>query len=39
MVVPLYSASVLDNATVGCFLLLQVIAPPPSEKKNPDVER
>ena len=37
--VPLYSASVLDSATVGCFLLLQEIAPLPREKTNPDVDR
>jgi len=27
IVTPLYSASVFDNATIGCFLLLQLTAP------------
>ena len=36
---PLYSASVLDSATVGCFLLLQEIAPLSTEKTKPDVDR
>ena len=36
---PLYSASVLDKATVGCFLLLQVIAALPSENMKTLVER
>ena len=36
---PLYSASVLDSATVGFFLLLQEIAPQPRENTNPDVDR
>ena len=35
---PLYIATVLDNVTVGCFLLLQEISPLPREKKNPDVD-
>ena len=38
-VVPLYSASMLDTANVGCFLMLQEIAPLPREKTNPDVDR
>ena len=38
MAAPLYSASVLDNANVGCFLLLQEIALLSSEKANLDVE-
>ena len=32
---PLYSASVLKREMVGCFLLLQDIAPLPREKTNP----
>jgi hypothetical protein len=32
IVAPLYSTSVLDNATIGCFLLLQLTTPLP--KKN-----
>ena len=36
---PLYLASVLDSATVGCFLLLQQIAPLPMENTNLDVDR
>ena len=35
---PLYSTSVLDNATVGCFLLLQLIAPLPKENMKPLVD-
>ena len=38
-IVPLYSASVLANVTVGYFLLLQEIAPLPRENTNPDVDR
>ncbi len=34
----LYSTSVLDNATVGCFLLLQLIAPLPKENMKPLVD-
>ena len=36
---PLYSASVLDNASVGCFVLLQEITPLLREKMNSDVDR
>ena len=36
---PLYSASVLDKATVGWFLLLQAIAALPWENIKPDVDR
>ena len=39
MVAPLYSAFVLDNANVGCFLLLHEVALLPREKKNPEVDR
>ena len=39
IVAPLYSASLLDKATVGCFLQLQEIAPLPREKTNTDVDR
>ena len=35
---PMYSAYVLDSATIGCFLLLQETAPLPREKTNPDVD-
>ena len=35
MGMPLYSTSVHDNAMVVCFLLLQEIAPLPSEKTKP----
>ena len=34
---PLYSASVLDRAMVGCFLLLQDMAPLPRENTNLEV--
>ncbi len=34
----LYFASVLDSATVGCFLLLQLTAPLPKENKKPLVD-
>ena len=37
MATSLYSASVLDNATIGCFLILQEIAPLSSEKTKLDV--
>jgi hypothetical protein len=35
---PLYSASVLDNATVGCFLLLQLTTPLPKKNMKPLVD-
>jgi len=35
---PLYSASVLDNAIVGYFLLLQLTAPLPKENMKPLVD-
>jgi hypothetical protein len=35
---PLYSASMLDNANVGCFLLLQLTAPLPKENMKPLVD-
>ena len=38
MIAPLYSAFVLDNVIVYCFLLLKEIAPLPREKTNPDVD-
>ncbi len=38
IVAPLYFASVLDNATVGCFLLLQLTAPLPKENMKPLVD-
>ncbi len=34
----LYSTSVLDNATVGCFLLLQLTTPLPKENMKPLVD-
>ncbi len=34
----MYSASVVDNAIVGCRLLLQEMAPPPIMKTNPVVD-
>jgi hypothetical protein len=34
----LYSTSVLDNATIGYFLLLQLIAPLPKENMKPLVD-
>ncbi len=34
----MYSASVVDNAIVGCRLLLQEMAPPPIMKTNPMVD-
>ena len=37
--VPLYSAPVVDNATIGYFLLLPVMAPLSREKTNMDVDR
>ena len=39
IVAPLYSTCVLDNATIGYFLLLQEIAPLPMEKTNLEVNR
>ncbi len=33
----MYSASVVDNAIVGCRLLLQEMAPPPIMKTKPVV--
>ena len=38
IVVPLYLGSVIDSATVGCFLLLQDIALLSREKKNLEVD-
>jgi hypothetical protein len=35
---PLYFASMLDSATVSCFLLLQLIAPLPKENMKPFVD-
>jgi len=32
---PLYYASMLNNATVGCFLLFQLTAPLPKENMKP----
>jgi hypothetical protein len=34
----MYLASVVDNAIVGCHLLLQEMAPPPIMKTNPVVD-
>ncbi len=34
---PLYSASVPDNATIGCFLLLQLTTPLPKENMKPPI--
>jgi hypothetical protein len=34
----LYSTSVLDSATVGCFLLLQLTTPLPKESMKPLVD-
>jgi hypothetical protein len=34
----MYSAFVVDNAIVGCHLLLQEMAPPPIMKTNPMVD-
>ena len=34
----LYFASMLDRATIGCYLLLQEISPLPSENINPEVD-
>jgi hypothetical protein len=34
----MYFASVVDNAIVGCRLLLQEMAPPPIMKTNPVVD-
>jgi hypothetical protein len=38
IVMPLYSTSVLNNAIVGWFLLLQLIAPFPKENMKPLVD-
>ncbi len=38
IVAPLYSASVLDNATIGCFLLLQLTTSFPKENMKPLVD-
>ena len=35
----MYSASILDNATVGCFLELHVVAPPESIDTYPEIDR
>jgi hypothetical protein len=35
---PMYSAFVLDNASVGCFLLLQLTTPLPKENMKPLVD-
>ena len=37
IVAPLYSAFVLEHATIGYFLLLQEMAPLPRQKMNPEV--
>ncbi len=34
----MYSAFMVDNAIVGCRLLLQEMAPPPMMKTNPVVD-
>ena len=34
----MYSASVVDRATVGCFLEDQAMAPPPIRNTNPDMD-
>ena len=34
----MYSASIVDNVTIGCFLELQDMAPPSIMKMYPDVE-
>jgi hypothetical protein len=34
----LYSAYVLNNATIGCFLLLQLTSPLPKENMKPLVD-
>jgi hypothetical protein len=35
---PIYFASVLDNATIGCFLLFQLTAPFPKENMKPLID-
>jgi len=35
---PMYSASMLNNVTVGCFLLLQLTTPLPKENMKPMVD-
>ncbi len=37
IVAPMYIASVFDNATVGCFLLLPLTTPLPKENMKPMV--
>jgi hypothetical protein len=37
-IIPLNSASALDNATTACFLLLQVIIFPPTKLEYPEVD-
>ena len=36
---PLYWVSMIESATVGCFLVLQEIALLPGKKTKPDVDR
>ncbi len=38
IVTPLYSTSVFDSAIIGCFLLLQLIAPLPKKNMKPLVD-
>jgi hypothetical protein len=38
IVVPLYFASVLDSATIGCFLLLQLITLLPKKNMKPLID-
>ncbi len=38
IVAPMYSTYVLDNANVGCFLLLQLTTPLPKENMKPLVD-
>jgi len=38
IIMPMYSASMLDNANVGYFLLLQLTAPLPKENMKPLVD-
>jgi len=38
IIAPLYSASVLDNATIGYFLLFQLTTPLPKENMKPLVD-
>ena len=39
IIAPLYLASVLDKATIGCFVLLHVIEALPSENIEPLVDQ